>query len=89
MYVGRDAHAAATAIQQSLPDVWEVWYFSLPPPAVDWAPPLVQRVAPQVLCSQPAVARERLYRATMAIVNDWYARRTPVQRLLDAPEHYR
>ena len=42
MYVGWDAHAAATTIQQSLPDVWEVWYFSLPPPVVAQAPPLVQ-----------------------------------------------
>ena len=34
-----------------------------------------------------APAKERLYRATVAIVEDWYARRTPVRRLLDAPEH--
>ena len=32
MHIGRDANAAAAVVMQSLPDVLEVWYFSLPPP---------------------------------------------------------
>ena len=34
MYVGRDALAAATTIHQRLPKVLEIWYFSLPSPAM-------------------------------------------------------
>ena len=87
MYVGRAAHAAAIAIQRNLPDVWEVWDFSLPPPAMARATTLVQRVLPQAQCWHLAVARERLYRATVASVEEWHAKQTPVNRLLDAPKH--
>ena len=34
------------------------------------------------------MGRERLYRAAVAIAEDWYARRVPVRMTRDAPEFF-
>ena len=73
-------------IRQWLPVVWEAWYFCMPQPELLQAPPVVARPGAGVRCWEGAVGRERLYRAAVAIAEDWYARRVPVRKMHDAPE---
>ena len=73
-HVGVDPDLAATALLQWLPDIWEIWYFTLPPLAVARVPPLVTRPSSAERYWHPAVARECLYRVTITVIEDWYAR---------------
>ena len=84
--MGQDPDEALELIRQWLPSVWEAWYFCMPRPELLQAPPVVARPGAGVRCWEGAVGCERLYRAAVAIVEDWYARRVPVRMMRDAPE---
>ena len=86
VYVGQDPDEALELIRQWLPVVWEAWYFCMPRPELLQAPLVVARPGAGVRCWAGAVGRERLYRAAVAIAEDWYARRVPVRMMRDAPE---
>ena len=60
-------------ISHWLPDVWEAWYFCMPQPELFHATPLVVRLGEGLRCWDGAVGQDRLYRATVAIAEDWYA----------------
>ena len=59
----------------------------MPRPELLQAPPMVARPGAGVRCWAGAVGQERLYRAAVAIAEDWYARRVPVRMMRDAPEY--
>ena len=86
VYMGQDLDEAMELIRQWLPVVWEAWYFCMPRPELLQAPPVVARPGAGERCWSGAVGRERLYRAAVAIAEDWYARRVPVRMMRDAPE---
>ena len=86
VYVGQHPDAALELIRQWLPVVWEAWYLCMPQPELLQAPPVVGRPGAGVLCWEGAVGRERLYRAAVAIAEDWYAGQVPVRMMRDAPE---
>ena len=80
VYVGQDLDRVLELVRQWLPNVWEAWYFCMPRPEL-LAPPVVARPGAGVRCSEGAMGRERLYRAAVAIAEDWYARRVPVRMM--------
>ena len=68
----------AATLSRWIPVVSDVWYFALPTRELVASAPPVLCLLDNEQCHDWSVGRACLYRAVSTVVDDWYARRTPV-----------